>query len=135
MFTNLPYAEALSLVLLAALVWLWVSNLRAREAAMQAAQTACSAEGLLLLDDTVAMAGFKVVRNAEGRITLKRTYEFEFSDTGDNRRRGSVTLLGHLVIVLSLDTRKAAERHGDEQPNVIQHPAARLVQDEDSRRE
>jgi hypothetical protein len=31
---------------------------------------------------------------------LRRTYAFEYSDTGDNRRSGSVTLLGDTVELL-----------------------------------
>ncbi|MCC6211877.1 MAG: DUF3301 domain-containing protein, partial [Burkholderiales bacterium] len=30
----------------------------------------------------------------EGRLRLKRSYTFEFSDTGDNRRRGAIVMLG-----------------------------------------
>ena len=36
-------------------------------------------------------------RDADGVMTLLRIYRFEFSDTGDNRRDGDVTLLGKKV--------------------------------------
>ena len=34
-----------------------------------------------------------------------RVYDFEYSDTGDNRRNGSVVMLGHRVVVLNLGLR------------------------------
>ena len=33
----------------------------------------------------------------DGRLRLRRTFAFEYSDTGDNRRAGYVTLLGQEV--------------------------------------
>ncbi|MGZ8202935.1 MAG: DUF3301 domain-containing protein, partial [Burkholderiales bacterium] len=47
--------EIALLVFCAAIVWLWLDSLRARDAAKAAARSACEAEGLLLLDDTVAI--------------------------------------------------------------------------------
>ena len=75
-----------------ALALLWTS-LRAREAANAAMRSACRAEGFLFLDDTVALASMRPARDREGRMALRRVYGFEYSDTGDNRRRGSVTML------------------------------------------
>jgi hypothetical protein len=89
-------------VVIAAVAWLWLDSIKVREAAVAAARQACLSEGLMLLDDTVAIAGIKPVRNREGRIRLQRNYEFEFSDTGDNRRKGSVVLVGRRVAVLNV---------------------------------
>jgi hypothetical protein len=97
--------EILVLVALAGLAWLWLDSLKAREAAIHAAKAACVAEDLQLLDDTVAIQALKPARNEMGRLTLQRTYEFEFSDTGDNRLKGSVVLLGRRVLVLNLGPR------------------------------
>ena len=53
-----------------------------------------------MLDDTVSIRSLRLVRDDLGRLRLHRScYEFEYSDTGDNRRRGSVTLLGHDVVM------------------------------------
>jgi hypothetical protein len=41
-------------------------------------------------------------RDDEGRARVKRVYEFEFSDTGDNRIKGSITLLGRELLALNL---------------------------------
>ncbi len=100
--------EIFFLVLFAALGWLWWDSMQAREAAVSAARTACEAEGLLFLDDTVGIAGIKPGRNADGRLLLQRAYDFEFSDTGDNRVKGSVVMLGRRVLLLNLQPRALA---------------------------
>ena len=94
--------EILGIVVLAALTWLWLDSLKAREAAVRAAREVCAAEGLMFLDDTVAIASLKPVRNDEGQVTLQRAYDFEFSDTGDNRLKGSVVMRGHRVVLLNV---------------------------------
>jgi hypothetical protein len=86
--------EAFALVLLAAATLFWLDSLRAREAALVAGRTACERYGLMLLDDTVAVTRMRFARNAEGRLRLARTYGFEFSDTGNNRRHGAISLVG-----------------------------------------
>lgn len=103
----MPGFEIISIVMLGALVWLWLDSLKAREAAVKAARAACTAEGLMLLDDTVAIAGLKPARDDEGRLKLQRAYDFEYSDTGNNRLKGSVVLLGHRVVLLNVGLRIA----------------------------
>ena len=100
-----PMLELSGLLILAGGFWLWLDSLKARDIGIAAARAACQAEGLQLLDDTVAIAGLKPARNEDGRLLLRRVYTFEFSDTGDNRRSGSVVLLGHRVIVLNVGLR------------------------------
>ena len=86
--------ELLVLALFAAGAWLWFDSLRAREAALSAGREACERNGLLLLDETVSCRSTRPARNEEGRLRLARLYRFEFSDTGNNRREGSVRMLG-----------------------------------------
>ena len=59
-------------------------------------------EGLLLLDATVSISSLKPVRDEEGRLTLQRAYDFEYSDTGNNRLKGSVVLVAHRVVLLNV---------------------------------
>ncbi len=94
--------DAAALVLLCVLVWLWLDGTGAREAGIRAARQACESEDMQLLDDTIAFASLKPERTGEGRLALRRVYKFEFSDTGNNRRNGSVVLLGHRVIVVNI---------------------------------
>jgi hypothetical protein len=101
----MPVFEILSLVVFAGVVWLWLDSLRAREVAVRAARAACVAEELLLLDDTVAIANLKLKRDDDGQVKLQRAYDFEYSDTGNNRLKGSVVLLGHRVMLLNIGLR------------------------------
>ncbi len=100
--------EKFLLILLALIAWFWHDSLKAREAGIQAVRQACETDGLQLLDETIALASLKPARNGQGRLVLRRVYQFEFSDTGDNRRRGSVHLLGGKVVLLNVGLRLAA---------------------------
>lgn len=94
--------------------WFWVDSMRAREVALEAGRRACAAEGVQFLDWTVAVLKIRIARSGDGRLRLRRIYEFEFSDTGNNRLRGSVTLLGTQLIALYLAPREGVV------PNVTQ---------------
>lgn len=100
--------EKFLLILLALIAWFWFDSLKAREAGIRAVRLACEADGLQLLDETIALTSLKPARNEHGRLALRRVYQFEFSDTGDNRRRGSVHLLGARVVLLNVGLRLAA---------------------------
>lgn len=101
----MPSIELLGAGLLALLAWLWLDSLRARDAAVAAAREACAAEGLMLLDDTVAIAGLRLRRGDDGRVHLQRAYDFEYSDSGNNRIDGSIVLLGRAVVMLNVGVR------------------------------
>lgn len=101
----MPGFELISLLLMAGIVWLWLDSLKARDSAIAAARNACQSEGLLLLDDTVAIASLKPVRDADGQLRLRRVYDFEYSDTGNNRRKGSMVLQGHRVLIVNIGLR------------------------------
>ena len=102
-----PHMEAFGILLLAGVAWLWLDSLKAREAAIRAAREVCAAEGLLLLDDTVAISGLKPARDEEGRLKLQRAYDFEYSDTGNNRLKGSLVLRGRRLVVINVGMRIA----------------------------
>lgn len=93
----MPLSESFFLLLAAAAIWFWLDTLKAREIGVAAARQACAADGLLLLDETVVGRAVRPARDENGQLRLRRVYAFEYSDTGDNRRSGSVTLLGHEV--------------------------------------
>lgn len=90
------------LLLLVACGWFWMDSLQARDAALDAARRACEAENVQLLDWTVAVRRLRLGRDDDGRVRVRRTYEFEFSDTGNNRIGGSLTLLGRQLLAISL---------------------------------
>jgi hypothetical protein len=86
--------EAVALLLLVGAGLLWADSLRARERAVRAGRDACARYGLQFLDDTVSFARLRLSRDSDGRVKIARTYTFEFSDTGNNRRDGAIVMLG-----------------------------------------
>jgi hypothetical protein len=88
---------------LGAAVFLWIDSLRARERAVRAGRDACARYGVQFLDETVSFAKLRLGRDEEGRIRIARTYTFEFSDTGNNRRNGAIVMLGADVQDLHLE--------------------------------
>jgi hypothetical protein len=100
-------SEILIIGLLGGLVGLWFDGTAAREAGIAAVRKICRADGLQLLDETIALRSLKLQRNEDGRLRLYRIYEFEYSDTGDNRRCGSVHVLGHKPTVINIGIRPA----------------------------
>lgn len=98
----MPVLEITGILLLAAIAALWLDSIKVREAAVHAARVACAGEGFQLLDDTVAIASLKPARDESGRLGLIRAYDFEYSDTGDNRLKGGVVMIGRRVLILNL---------------------------------
>lgn len=94
--------ELIVLLLMAGAIWLWIDTLKARENGIRAARQACREEGLQFLDETVVGRSFGLARDEHGVLRLRRVYGFEYSDNGDNRVPGSVTLLGGEVELLNI---------------------------------
>ncbi|MBS4098019.1 MAG: DUF3301 domain-containing protein [Sulfuricella sp.] len=99
----MDFLDLLLTLVCAAAGWFWVDTLRAREIARDAGKRACLRAGVQFLDDTVAGTGVTLSRDGEGRRAIRRTYRFEFSDTGDNRLEGSLVLLGGRVEYLFME--------------------------------
>jgi len=100
--------EVFALLLLVFCAWLWVDSMRAREAALDAGRRACEAEGVQFLDWTVAVIKMRVNRAEDGRLRIRRIYQFEFSDTGNNRLTGSINLLGTRLVALHMPAGESA---------------------------
>ena len=54
---------------------------------------------------TVAIAALKLARDDTGQVRIQRSYDFEYSDTGNNRLKGSVVMLGHRLVVFNIGLR------------------------------
>lgn len=104
----MPIFEIVSLAAMGALVWLWLDGIKARESAVRAAQAACAADGLQFLDETVATARVRPARNDDGQLVLRRVYAFEYSETGSNRRPGSIVMLGQNVEMVNVGLRSVS---------------------------
>jgi hypothetical protein len=83
-----------AIILVAVGIFFWIDSLRARERAVQAGRSACARYSLQFLDDTVSFSRLRLGRDDEGQLKFARTYTFEFSDTGNNRRHGAIVMLG-----------------------------------------
>jgi hypothetical protein len=103
MLQAMDFISLLFLLLLAALVWYWFDSLRALEQAREVGRRASSDADVQFLDDTVARIELKLVRDETGRRVLRRTYRFEFSETGNSRIEGRVILLGHRLESVTMD--------------------------------
>ena len=97
---ELPQIAAIGLV--AFVAWIVWSTLKARETANAAMRRACELRRLYFLDDTVSLESVRPVRDGEGRVRLRWCYRFQYSDTGHNRRDGSIALVGHRVVGLDV---------------------------------
>jgi hypothetical protein len=95
--------DLLLLLPLAALAAFWLDSLRALETARNAGKQACNRAGVQFLDDTVSVTALALGRNALGQLAIRRTYRFEFSDTGDNRLEGTLVLLGARVESVTME--------------------------------
>ncbi len=89
--------DLLPLLLIALVVWYWMDSLKTREIALTTARQACARGGFQFLDETVATDMTRPMRNEQGQVCLRRVYRFEYSDTGDNRHRGAVIMMGRSV--------------------------------------
>lgn len=106
----MPWFEIFSAAILGGLAWLWFDSTRVHEIAVARAREECNADGVQFLDETVAITSLKPVRDEDGRLVLRRTYTFEYSDTGNNRRPGSIVMLGEGVLFVNVGLRLAAEK-------------------------
>ena len=99
--------EGAAIALMAAGVFLWLDSLRARERAVKAGRAACERYALQFLDETVSFTRMRLRRDAEGQLRIARTYTFEFSDTGNNRRHGAIVMLGGELQDLQMEPYRA----------------------------
>jgi hypothetical protein len=98
----LSLVEILALIAIAATAWFLWTSLRARESGNTAIRAACEVDGYFFLDDTVGLRSVKPVRDEDGHLALERVFTFAYSDTGHNRRMGSITLVGNDVVAVDL---------------------------------
>jgi len=93
----------LVLLLLAALGWFWLNSLHVLDVARKAGKQACSELNVQFLDDTVATIALALARDRSGRRVLRRTYRFEFSETGNSRLEGRLIMLGDRVESVTME--------------------------------
>lgn len=94
--------EILTIALLLGGAWLWLESQSVRERAIHIAKDFCTKENVQFLDEAMALVSLRLQRNTRGHMALARIYQFEFSDTGDNRLKGTIIMLGRELETLHL---------------------------------
>ena len=91
------------LLLIAFLVWFWFDSTRSHELAVQITSRLCLKHDVQLLDETVALRRLGLSWPREG-LRLKRTYRFDYTIEGTERRTGSLVLLGSRLATYQIDS-------------------------------
>jgi Protein of unknown function (DUF3301) len=94
----------LPLLLLLAGFHLWQNALRARELARALGRELCNSARVQLLDQTVALQRLKLIWIPAHGPRVRRDYGFEFSTDGQDRQRGSLSMLGERLLAHNLPT-------------------------------
>lgn len=77
--------------------------MRAREIVFIAVKQYCYEMDLLLLDENVALNGQWLKRDEWGKLKAWRSYQFEFSSTGNERYSGKAIILGRNVVSIQVE--------------------------------
>ncbi|QCB46931.1 DUF3301 domain-containing protein [Hydrogenophaga sp. PAMC20947] len=103
----MSWFEIISVGILGVLFWLWFESTRVYEIAVKRARSPCHVSDVQFLDSTFSLENIKPARVEDGRLALKRTYTFVYSDTGNTRQPGSSIMLGQEVQFLNVSPRLA----------------------------
>jgi hypothetical protein len=103
----MTWGMLLAVALLALLAGFWHSSLAARELANRLAMETCESANVQMLDGTVAIHRLRIVRGADAPLAWRRTYVFDYTEDGYQRRRGFVVLTGDNVDTVGLGPRAA----------------------------
>lgn len=92
------FLDAFLLLLIATIVALWWTGMRAKELATRHARLLCQRESVQFLDYTVALKKLRLSRTKMGSTCLRREFSFEFTAEGQHRDHGTVLLNGHTLV-------------------------------------
>lgn len=84
----------------------WWHGQKAKEVALRAAVKHCKEMDLQLLDQGLYLRGFWFRRDEKGTLRIWRSYQFDFTATGDDRAKGRVAMLGFKVTGISLEAHR-----------------------------
>ncbi len=96
--------ELFIVILIGAGLLYWQASVRCKELAVIAARKECDLCGVQLLDQTVQQMRVSMSRDASSQWRFWREYRFEYSEDGETRHEGRLTLLGQRVIRIALET-------------------------------
>ena len=96
------YDILLTLSLVAGFLY-WLDAARGKDLARWSGRRACDKEDVQFLDDTVVLVRARLRRNALGRLSIYREYQFEFSTDGGHRYGGEIIILGGMLQRVTLE--------------------------------
>ena len=99
----MDYTSLFYLLVLALLGWYWLNSIHVLDIARKAGRSACDKAGVQFLDDTVESTRIRIARDHSGRRSLRRTYRFEFTETGNTRIEGEIVVLGDTIESVTMD--------------------------------
>jgi hypothetical protein len=83
-------------------IWLWYWSATAHERVLAISREVCRDLNLQRLDDTVALR--RVTLSLTGaQLTIHRVYSFDFSTTGEDRRRAEICLKSTSLVWVRVD--------------------------------
>ena len=88
------------LLLIGAGAAFWFSSRAAAEAAVTYGRQACKHAGVQWLDQSVHQVRLRLARDSTGQLRWERQYRFEYSNAGDDRHAGLITLRGTALAAL-----------------------------------
>jgi hypothetical protein len=115
----MDFASLSVLLILGALGGFWFRSIHILDIAREAGRKACLRESVQFLDDTVAGAGIALARDKNGRRALRRSYRFEFTETGNSRLEGEVVMLGERVESVTMEPYRMLEDAHSVQDDVL----------------
>lgn len=93
---------ALVLILVVIAYWCWRAY-AVKEMVLRIVRKHCKEMDVQLLDDSVVLRGLWFKRDTDNALRVRRSYEFEFTSTGDERYHGSAVVLGMRLEAIQLE--------------------------------
>ena len=100
---TLTLTEIILLMTAALAINQWWRSRDAKAVALIHAARRCESLDLQLLDQSIVLRKSRLKRGRDGWLQWLREYSFEFSSTGNERYHGSLTLLGHQLLMIELE--------------------------------
>jgi len=92
MYLALHHVAWIMLIVFALTYWWHAAGIK--QLALQATKQHCRTAGVQLLDQSIALAGISIRRDARGKPRLERHFRFEFASLGDERYPGLTIMRG-----------------------------------------
>ncbi len=96
-------SNLLWLVPVGLLLHYWWESGKFKGRARDLASRHCQQLNLQLLDYSMVITGYWPTRDANGDIVIRRTYQFEFTSTGERRNQGIIVLFGSQIKSIDLE--------------------------------